>query len=79
MSLKTIWDGGVFSKLLYTVAASAVVGGGTVVLNNQARIAVLESTSAIGEHRLERIEDKIDILLQQGVDTKNDRDSHPRR
>jgi hypothetical protein len=86
MSIKTIVESGVLSKLLYTVAASAVIGGGTVVLNSQTRLAVLENTSVAGEHRLVRVEDKLDkiddkltIILQQGIDTKSDRDAHPRR
>jgi hypothetical protein len=52
-------------KLAYTLAAAALIGGGTVVLNNQSRIAVIESTSVTEESRLSRIEDKIDRLLER--------------
>lgn len=61
-----------FHKLAYAVAASAMIGGGTVVLNNQARIAVLESVRALDDARLIRIEDKLDLVLLQVA-----RSSHP--
>ena len=52
-------------KLAYTLAAASLIGGGTVVLNNQSRIAVIENTNAAEESRLVRIEDKIDRLLER--------------
>jgi hypothetical protein len=63
MSLKALAENAFFSKLVYTVAGAAIIGGGTVVLNNQARIAVLENTSIMEDERLQRIENKIDQLL----------------
>jgi hypothetical protein len=71
--LKDILANTFISKLALTIAASAIIGGGTVVLTNQSRIAVLESTVSSEDtridHRLERIENKID-LLQSTVSTK---------
>ena len=65
MSLKALLENSLFSKLAMTVAASAMIGGGTMVLNNQSRIAVLESTNMQEEARLGRIENKIDRLLER--------------
>lgn len=63
-----------FSKLTYAAIASLMLGGGTVVLSNQSRIAVLEDSRQVEKDRLARIEDKIervddklDIIVQQGV------------
>lgn len=63
-----------FTKVAITVAASAILGGGTMVLNSQSRIAVLEDSRHVEQERLARIEDKIehvndklDIIVQQGV------------
>jgi hypothetical protein len=67
MSLKAIIESSVVTKLMYTIAASAILGGGTVVLNSQTRLAVLENTTRADDHRLERIEDKIDRLLTRVV------------
>jgi hypothetical protein len=66
MSLKSLAENSLFSKILYTIAASSIIGGGTVVLNNQSRIAVLENTNVAEDVRLSRIEDKIDRLLERG-------------
>jgi hypothetical protein len=64
--LKDILENAFVSKLALTIAASAIIGGGTVVLTNQSRIAVLESTVAASDqrldHRLERIENKLDMI-----------------
>jgi anti-anti-sigma regulatory factor len=57
-------ENSVLGKLAYTLAAASLIGGGTVVLNNQSRIAVIENTNVSEERRLERIEDKIDQLLE---------------
>ena len=65
MSLKALLENGLFSKLAMTIAASAMIGGGTMVLNTQARIAVLENTNMQEDARLERIENKIDRLLER--------------
>jgi len=65
MSIKAIMENSVLGKLAYTLAAASLIGGGTVVLNNQSRIAVIETTNAAEESRLVRIEDKIDRLLER--------------
>lgn len=65
MSVKTILENSVLGKLAYTLAAAALIGGGSVVLNNQSRIAVIESQTRTQDGRLERIEDKIDKLLER--------------
>jgi hypothetical protein len=52
-------------KLFAAIAAAAVVGGGTVVLNNQGRISVLEYASATSDAHLQRIEDKLDRVLER--------------
>jgi anti-anti-sigma regulatory factor len=65
MSIKAIMENSVLGKLAYTLAAASLIGGGTVVLNNQSRIAVIENTNAAEESRLVRIEDKIDRLLER--------------
>lgn len=67
MSVKTLLENSVLGKLAYTVAAAALIGGGTVVLNNQSRIAVIESQTRTQDGRLERIEDKIDKLLERAT------------
>lgn len=74
MSLKTILEHSVLSKLTYAAIASLMLGGGTVVLSNQSRIAVLEDSRHVEQDRLTRIEDqiehvndKLDIIVQQGV------------
>lgn len=64
-TLKTFMENTLFHKLAYAVAASAMIGGGTMVLNNQARIAVLENVRQIDDQRLARIEDKLDMVLLQ--------------
>ena len=58
-------ENSVLGKLAYTLAAASLIGGGTVVLNNQSRIAVLENTNVNEDSRLERIEDKLDRLLDR--------------
>lgn len=63
------------SKLAYSVAAATIIGGGTVVLNAQTRLAVLEDSRATEEHRLERIEDKLDIIVQQGIAAAHKREA----
>jgi anti-anti-sigma regulatory factor len=65
MSIKSIMENTAVGKLAYTLAAASLIGGGTVVLNNQSRIAVLENTNVTEENRLGRIEDKIDRLLER--------------
>ena len=65
MSIKAIMENSALGKLAYTLAAASLIGGGTVVLNNQSRIAVIENTNAAEESRLVRIEDKIDRLLER--------------
>lgn len=65
MSVKAILENSVLGKLAYTLAAAALIGGGSVVLNNQSRIAVIENQSRTQDGRLERIEDKIDKLLER--------------
>lgn len=65
MSVKTLLENSVLGKLAYTLAAAALIGGGSVVLNNQSRIAVIESQTRTQDGRLERIEDKIDKLLER--------------
>jgi len=65
MSIKAIMENSVLGKLAYTLAAASLIGGGTVVLNNQSRIAVIENTNVAEESRLVRIEDKIDRLLER--------------
>jgi anti-anti-sigma regulatory factor len=65
MSIKTIMENSAVGKLAYTLAAAALIGGGTVVMNNQSRIAVIESTHVTEENRLSRIEDKLDRLLER--------------
>lgn len=65
MSIKTIMENSVLGKLAYTLAAASLIGGGTVVLNNQSRIAVLENAGQSSEGRLGRIEDKLDRLLER--------------
>lgn len=65
MSLKSVLENSFVMKLAYSVTAAAIVGGGTVVLNNQSRIAVLETTNVNQESHLDRIETKIDTLLER--------------
>ena len=65
MSIKTIMENSALGKLAYILAAASLIGGGTVVLNNQSRIAVIENTNVAEESRLVRIEDKIDRLLER--------------
>jgi anti-anti-sigma regulatory factor len=65
MSIKSIMENSALGKLAYTLAAASLIGGGTVVLNNQSRIAVMESTHVTEEGRLSRIEDKLDRLLER--------------
>lgn len=67
MSVKTLLENSVLGKLAYTLAAAALIGGGSVVLNNQSRIAVIESQTRTQDGRLERIEDKIDKLLERAT------------
>lgn len=64
--MKPLLESSVLTKLIYTVAASTVIGGGTIVINSQARVAVLENRAVLQEARLERIEAKIDALLLRG-------------
>lgn len=66
MSLETLLKNSLFGKIVYAVAASAIIGGGTMVLNSQTRIAVLETDTIQETSRLERIENKIDALLERG-------------
>ena len=68
MSVGSILENGFVTKLAYTIAASAIIGGGTVVLNNQSRIAVIENSNQGQDGRLERIEAKIDLLLERPSD-----------
>lgn len=65
MSLKTVMENSFVMKIAYTVAASAIIGGGTVVLHNQSQLAVLESVKMTQEARLERIENKLDLLIER--------------
>lgn len=65
MSVKALLENSILGKLAYTLAAAALIGGGSVVLNNQSRIAVIENQSRTQDGRLERIEDKIDKLLER--------------
>lgn len=65
MSVKALLETSILGKLAYTVACAALIGGGTVVLSNQSRIAVIESESKTQDGRLERIENKIDKLLER--------------
>lgn len=63
--LKDILENSFISKLALTIAASAIIGGGTVVLTSQSRIAVLESAALTTNHTLDRIEAKIDGLASR--------------
>jgi hypothetical protein len=63
VTLKSVMENSFVGKLTLTIAASAIIGGGTVVLNNQSRIAVLENTNVSEDARLMRIESKVDELL----------------
>lgn len=65
MSVKALLENSLFSKLAMTIAASAMIGGGTMVLNSQTRLSVLESMNVQESARLERIENKIDHLLER--------------
>lgn len=58
-------ENSVLGKLAYTLAAASLIGGGTVVLNNQSRIAVIENQNHQEDGRLERIEDKLDRVLER--------------
>lgn len=58
-------ENSVLGKLAYTLAAAALIGGGSVVLNNQSRIAVIENQNHQEDGRLERIEDKLDRVLER--------------
>ena len=69
MSIKAMMETSGLVKLAYTLAAASLIGGGTVVLNNQSKIAVLESTNQTVDSRLSRIEDKLDRLLERGIPT----------
>lgn len=52
-------------KIVAAVACACVVGGGTVVLNSREKIAVLEYASVAQDVRLQRIESKVDQLLDR--------------
>jgi hypothetical protein len=52
------------TKIAVTVAASAVLGGGTMVLNNARETAVLSSKVENTDSRLTRIEEKTDKVLE---------------
>ena len=65
MSIKSVLENSFVTKLAYAIAASTIIGGGTVVLHNQSQIAVMESQRGTTDQRLERIENKIDALSQE--------------
>lgn len=57
---------GKLSKVIYSVLGAVLMGAGTILVNNQSRIAVLEADTVQETSRLERIENKIDSLLERG-------------
>jgi hypothetical protein len=65
ITFKSLLENSVFAKIAYTVTAATIIGGGTMVMNNQSRIAVMESKQVTADVRLERIESKIDQLLER--------------
>lgn len=52
------------SKIVVAVAASTVLGGGTMVLRNAQQTAVLTSQVTSTDERLTRIEEKTDKILE---------------
>lgn len=55
----------VFQKIAAGVAAAAILGGGTTVLKTATEVAVLEARVNSESQRLERIERKLDRLLER--------------
>jgi hypothetical protein len=52
-------------KVAAAIAAACVIGGGATVLNSQSRIAVLEYGNTQQDVQLNRIETKIDNLIER--------------
>jgi hypothetical protein len=52
-------------KIVAMVAGACIVGGGTVVLNDHARLSVMEYSNGKQDLMLDRMESKLDILLER--------------
>lgn len=52
-------------KALYAVGVAAVLGGGSTVLNTTRDVAVLQSQQERTEQYLERIDGKLDRLIEK--------------
>lgn len=62
------------AKLASAVAAACVIGGGTMVLHSATEVAVLKSQQSSTDHRLERMENKIDRILEHELRAHGEED-----
>lgn len=62
---QSMFETPILQKIFAAIAAATVVGGGTVVLNTREHVAVLEYADSSKEQRLQRIETKLDVLIDR--------------